>query len=72
MRVRSDPEADAVYIRLDETPIAESPEVAPGVVLDYDGEGRVVGIELLGVAARLPTAQLKAMDFEIIDPTSSH
>lgn len=71
MRVRSDPEADAVYIRLDETPVADSSEVAPGVVLDYDGHGRIVGIELLGVAARLPTAQLRAMDFEIVDPRPS-
>jgi uncharacterized protein YuzE len=71
VKVRSDLEADAVYIRLDETPIAESSEVAPGVVLDYDGQGRVVGIELLGVAARLPTVQLRAMDFEIVDPQST-
>jgi uncharacterized protein YuzE len=67
VKVRSDPEADAVYIRLDESAIVESSEVAPGVVLDYDGEGRVVGIELLQVTARLPTARLRAIDVEIAE-----
>jgi len=46
-----DPEADAISIRL--APIgatyAESEEVAPGVVLDYDAAGRVIGVELLYV-----------------------
>jgi uncharacterized protein YuzE len=68
VKVRSDPETDAVYIRLNESAIVESSEVAPGVVLDYDGQGRVVGIELLQVTARLPTARLGAIDVEIADP----
>jgi hypothetical protein len=34
MRVRMDEVADALYIRFDEAPIAESEEVSPGVILD--------------------------------------
>ncbi|MEI8393686.1 MAG: DUF2283 domain-containing protein [Rhodospirillaceae bacterium] len=65
MKVRFDEQADALYIRLDEAAIEESEEVSPGVVLDFDAENRVVGIELSRVRARLPSAQLKQMQFEV-------
>ena len=42
-----DPEADAVYIYLGEGDVAETEEVAPNVMLDFDAEGRVVGVEVL-------------------------
>lgn len=65
MRVRYDPDADALYIRLDETPIANSAEVSPGIVLDYDAAARVVGIEVLDAAQRLPGADLRRIQFEV-------
>ncbi len=40
------PETDSLYIDLSEKPGADSREVAPGVVLDFDGEGRLVGIDI--------------------------
>ena len=42
-----DPEADAVYIYLGEGEVAETEEVAPNVMLDFDADGRVVGVEVL-------------------------
>ncbi len=43
-----DPEADAVYIRLAEgTRPSEAEEVAPGVVIDFTEEGRVVGLQIM-------------------------
>lgn len=42
-----DPEADAVYIYVGEGEVAETEEVAPNVMLDFDAEGRVVGVEVL-------------------------
>jgi uncharacterized protein YuzE len=48
-----DPDADAAYVTLSNAEVQESAEVAPGVVLDYDGDGRVVGIELLNARKRL-------------------
>jgi len=56
MRVRTDEAADALYIRLEEAAIVESEEVSPGVILDFDEGGRVVGIEILNVRQRLPGA----------------
>ncbi|MBN9563091.1 MAG: DUF2283 domain-containing protein [Alphaproteobacteria bacterium] len=47
-----DADADAISVRFapDGVSYAESEEVAPGVVLDYDAQGRVIGVELLYVS----------------------
>jgi len=70
MRVRYDPEADALYIRLAEAAIANSSEVSPGIVMDYDAADRVVGIEVLDAARRFPDANLRQMQFEVSQSTS--
>jgi uncharacterized protein YuzE len=66
MRVRFDEGADALYVRIDESPVVESDEVRPGVVLDLDERGEIVGIEILRVAQRLPTAELRHMEFDLV------
>ena len=47
MKLKVDREADALYLRLDDSPIVESEEVSPGVVLDFNRQNQVVGIEML-------------------------
>jgi uncharacterized protein YuzE len=47
MKMSYDPLADAAYIALADGLVTESEEIAPGVVLDFDAEGRVLGIEVL-------------------------
>ena len=41
------PEDDALYVRFSDSRVVESEEIRPGVVLDYDDQGRIVAIELL-------------------------
>jgi len=65
MKVSLDEQADALYIRFEEAKIAESEEVSPGVMLDFDAQGRVVGIEMLNVKQRLPGADLKRVQVEL-------
>jgi uncharacterized protein YuzE len=65
MRVHFDEEADAVYWRLDDSTIVESEEVQPGVILDYNKDNQVVGVEILNVTQRVPLASLKQMRFEV-------
>ena len=65
MKVHFDEKADALYLRLDESKIVESEEVQPGIVLDYNEENQVVGIEILRVKSRVPLANLKQMQFEV-------
>jgi uncharacterized protein YuzE len=40
------PETDSLYIDLSEKPSADSEEIRPGVVIDFDSEGNVVGIDI--------------------------
>ncbi|PSB24737.1 DUF2283 domain-containing protein [Stenomitos frigidus] len=47
---------DALYLRLDETPIIDSEEVSDGIILDYNAEGKVVGIEVLYISQRSPNS----------------
>ena len=53
MRVVYDPEVDIVRIAFSEAAVAESDESRPGVILDYDGQGRIVGIEILNASEQL-------------------
>jgi uncharacterized protein YuzE len=66
MRVRVDHGADAVYVNLTDRPIRDSAEVADGIVVDYDAEGRIVGIEILDASKRTnDPAALKQFSFEL-------
>jgi uncharacterized protein YuzE len=65
VKLHHDPETDAVYLRLDDSPIVESEEVRPGLVLDFNADDQVVGIEILKVRQRVPLANLKQVQFEV-------
>ena len=65
MRVHFDEHADAIYMRFDDSPIVESEEVQPGIVLDFNEQNQVVGIEILNVKDRIPLANLKQIQFEV-------
>ncbi len=64
MRLKIDKENDALYFRLDESSIVESEEVQPGVVLDFNSNGKVVGIEILNLSTRMNSEQLKVLQYE--------
>ena len=55
MRTTYDPEADALFVWFGPEGIssANTEEVAPGIMLDFDIEGRVIGIEVLDVNERM-------------------
>ena len=64
MKLKVDRASDALYFRLDDTEIVESEEVQPGVILDFDARGQVVGIELLHISERVDLQGLKTLQFE--------
>lgn len=45
--IKYDPQVDILRIRLGDTAIEESEEVEPGVIVDYDEQRRIVGLEIL-------------------------
>lgn len=53
MKVTYDPEVDVLRILFNNEPIEESDTAKPGVVLDYDKDGNVVGMEILNASKRI-------------------
>ncbi len=64
MKLNVDEKADALYLRLDDTKIVESEEVEPGVVLDFNAKGQVVGIEILRLSKRVPKLNVREFQFQ--------
>ena len=53
MKVTYDPEVDVLRILFSSAAIEESDEDKPGVILDYDKAGNVVGLEILNASKRV-------------------
>ena len=64
MKIHLDEKADALYLRLDDSPIVDSEETAPGIILDYNDRDEVVGVENLDVKKRVPVADLRRVEVE--------
>ena len=66
MRINVDKENDALYFRLDEKRIVKSEEARPGVILDFDENDQVVGVEFLGISARATGEELSCLQFQTV------
>lgn len=64
MRIKIDKENDALYFRLDDAEIVESEEVEPGIILDFDKDGRVIGFEMLSLSKTFTPEKLRVLQFE--------
>jgi len=53
MNIKFDKETDVVYLRFSDAEIAESDEEKPGIIIDYDKNGNIVGIELLDASKKM-------------------
>ena len=53
MKTHYDAEADALYLRFADAPVSESEEVRPGIVFDFDADGRIVAVEILDATEHL-------------------
>jgi uncharacterized protein YuzE len=64
MRATYDPEVDVLSIVLTSAPIEESNEEKPGVILDYDKNGNIVGIEILDASPRVENP--RSMEYAVL------
>jgi len=64
MKLKIDKENNALYFRLDDAAIVESEEVEPGVILDFDEKGRLIGIEILKLSSLTEPDTLRFLQFE--------
>ena len=53
MKLSYDAKTDALLVRFSDEPAHQSEEVKSGVILDFDGQGHIVGIEILDARHQL-------------------
>lgn len=63
MKVNYNRKVDILYIRLTDSPIDESDEDKPGIVIDYAADGSIVGIEVLNASKKM--AKPTTLEFEV-------
>jgi uncharacterized protein YuzE len=63
MRITYDGEADILWIRLGSGGISDSDELESGMILDYDAEGHVVGLEIHRASTRIENP--RAIEFAV-------
>lgn len=63
MKATYDPASDTLTLELKPGPVAESDEDKPGIILDYDASGDLVGIEILDASRRVDEA--RSMQFRV-------
>jgi len=63
MKVKYDKEVDVLYIVFSEKKIKESDEDKPGMILDYDKDGLIVGIEILDASKKMKNPAI--VEYEI-------
>lgn len=66
MKLKVDGQADALYLTLGEAPASRSEEVSPGIIVDYDEQECVVGVEMLHLSKRVRPADLRRLLFESV------
>ena len=64
MKLKTDKQNDALYFRLDEGSIVESEEIQPDVILDFDKDGHLIGIEILNLGTRIGQEKLNFLQLE--------
>jgi len=68
MKLHYYPETDSLYIELAEAPGATTEEVRPGVVLDFDAEGRLVGIDIEDASRSINLRRLEVESLPVLQP----
>jgi uncharacterized protein YuzE len=58
MKLNYYPETDSLYIDLSEKPSVDSREISEGIVLDYDAEGNLVGIDIDNASKKVQLKEL--------------
>ena len=61
MKLQYYPETDSLYIDLNSNPSADSREIADGLVIDFDAEGNIVGIDVNHASKKLDLRTLEAV-----------
>ena len=59
-------DTDSLYIHLQDTPGIDAEEIAPGVVVDFDANGNIVGIDIEHASEKLELTTLEMGELPLI------
>jgi uncharacterized protein YuzE len=68
MKIEYDPEVDALYVRLQEKFVAKTVEVEEGVNIDFDDQGKLIGLEILDATERYTLSDIFNISTENLFP----
>ena len=68
MKINYYPDTDSLYIDLSSKPSADSREVSDGIILDYDADGDLVGIDIDQASTKLEIKELSAARSQWLGP----
>ena len=58
MKIEFDRQADALYIYIKEKPVAKTKEVEEGILIDFDEDNLLIGLEVLDVTKRFALSDI--------------
>ena len=64
MEIRYDPEADAMYIKFREGEYEISEEIREGIIIDFDKDNEIIGMEILDAKEKLTPSSVAEMSFK--------
>jgi uncharacterized protein YuzE len=68
MKIEYDREEDALYVRLQEKFVAKTVEVDEGINIDFDDDGRLIGLEILDATERYALSDIFNISTENLFP----
>ena len=63
MKIKYDKEVDILYIQFSDSKIEDTDEERPGIIIDYDNLGNIIGIEVLNASQKMP--QPMKLEYEV-------
>ncbi|MEO0183898.1 MAG: DUF2283 domain-containing protein [candidate division WOR-3 bacterium] len=64
MKIEFDKQADALYIYMQERPVKKTKEIEEGILVDFDEDNRLIGIEILDVTKRFNLSDIVNLQIE--------
>ena len=61
MKTTYDRDANALYVKFSDATVAGTEELRPGLIVDFDKDGRIIGIEMLNARMQLPADALASL-----------
>lgn len=69
MEIRYDEDADALYIEFAKGKFARNQKVDEFTIIDYDSDGKMIGMEVLDVSKRFPRKSFSELSVKNIEVT---